>query len=71
MEISERRIIDLETRLAYQEDLLLSLNDVVSRQQMQIDRLEAQLATLVNQLQKLATHLDWPDAGTVEIPPHY
>jgi len=71
MEISERRIIDLETRLAYQDDLLLSLNDVVSRQQMQIDRFEAQLTAVVDQLQKLAAHRDWPDAGTVEIPPHY
>ena len=35
----ESRLMECETRIAYQEDTLRVLNEVVTRQQMQIDQL--------------------------------
>jgi SlyX protein len=71
MSEAESRLIDLETRLAYQEDLLLSLNDVVSRQQFEIDHLKARLSLLVEHLQRLGALSDLPEANIIERPPHY
>jgi len=68
--VEERRIIDLETRLAYQEHTLAELNDALTSQQAQISRLEAQLAVLAKQVRMLSESA--PAAGTgVELPPHY
>ena len=38
--VSEERIIELETKIAYQEDLLESLNATVAAQQQQLDQLD-------------------------------
>ena len=42
----EDRLEKLETRLAYQDQTLEALNEVVTRQQDQIDRLERSLQAL-------------------------
>ena len=39
----ENRIIELETKISYQEHIIQELNDVVTHQQKQIDRLEADM----------------------------
>ena len=36
----DNRLVDIETQLAYQEDLIQSLNEVVISMQQQIDKLE-------------------------------
>lgn len=64
------RIIELEIKAAYQEDLLQALNNVVSRQQQQIERLEAMCRLLNERIESLST------AGRTgeivdEVPPHY
>lgn len=65
-----QRIEELETRLAYQEELLQVLNDVVTRQQKQIEQLEASC-------RQLAERLRAPEGGVFrgtpadEVPPHY
>ena len=42
----EERLEKLETRLAYQDQTIEALNEVVTRQQDQIDRLERSLQAL-------------------------
>ncbi|MCK5925203.1 MAG: SlyX family protein [Methylococcales bacterium] len=49
----EERIIELEIKLAYQEDLTQSLNDVIIQQQTQISRLENSLNLLHQNQQNL------------------
>ncbi len=65
------RLIELETKLAFQEDTLQILNEVVTRQQQQIERLEAQLALLIDRFRQLSD----PPTGNLkpadEKPPHY
>ncbi len=47
------RIIELETKLSYQEDMITQLNDVVCRQQNQIDEINQKCELLFFLLQGL------------------
>ncbi|MGJ0486858.1 MAG: SlyX family protein [Methylomicrobium sp.] len=70
--MNEERIIELEIKVAYQEDLLQSLNQVVSHQQQQIDRLEGVCRLLNERMQNLLTDTGNNTGEMVhEIPPHY
>jgi uncharacterized coiled-coil protein SlyX len=64
------RTAELETRLAFQERTLQELNEVVVRQQGEIDRLIRELETLKTQMRSMAPY---PVAGRDEEtpPPHY
>ena len=64
------RLIDLETRLAFQEDTLDQLNAVVAEQEQRIARLERRLQEALEQLRALTP----PDVARPEEetpPPHY
>lgn len=64
------RIIELETRLAFQEHALQALNDIVTRQQQQIGALVREIQTLKDRLRAAAPS----PVGSLEDekpPPHY
>jgi SlyX protein len=56
--MSDKRIIELEIKLAYQEDLTQTLNDIVTHQQRQIDQLENSLKMLHKNQQILAAKVN-------------
>jgi SlyX protein len=56
--MSDKRIIELEIKLAYQEDLTETLNDIVTHQQRQIDQLENSLKMLHKNQQILAAKVN-------------
>jgi SlyX protein len=65
---TEDRFVDIEIKLAHQEDLVETLNQTVYQQGRRIDQLEAMLAKLAQHLRNLQ------DAGQQplnERPPHY
>jgi SlyX protein len=67
--MTESRLTELETKLAFAEDLLETLNQTVVRQQTQLDSMQQQLRLLHQQLQDTL-----PDEARNlrdEIPPHY
>lgn len=67
----DARIDDLETRLAWQDDLLDSLNETVAAQQKRIAELERHLELLGSRyrdLRETLEHLDPPEDAP---PPHY
>lgn len=67
----DSRLTDLESKVAFQDDLLESLNRIVVEQQQQIDMLQQQVRLLYDQLRSLApSNIDEPSAGE-ERPPHY
>ncbi len=68
--MSEARLIELEIKLAYQEDLLQQLNTIVASQQQQITRLETTCTLLHERQQTFAQSLG-SDENEIEIPPHY
>ena len=62
-------LIDLQTQVAYQEDTVSQLNDVVTRQQQEIDTLRREMEQLKQQLIALA---EAPQGEQEEAPPpHY
>ena len=64
----ETRLEALETKVAFQEDTIQQLNDALVGQQDRIDRLEAMVFMLAEQLRAG----EEPDAELVEPPPpHY
>jgi SlyX protein len=52
------RIIELETRLAFQDDTIEELNGVIISQQHQIDRLESSLNIIKKQLPRVLSGED-------------
>lgn len=65
----ENRVIELETKISYQEHLLQELNDVIASQQQQIDRLEKELQRIREHLKGDSGQLARP--GEEAPPPHY
>jgi SlyX protein len=66
----EEHLINIETKIAFQEDLIEELNKVVYQQQKRLDRLEAICESLAGHLESLsATRNDGMPAN--ERPPHY
>lgn len=68
--MSESRITELETKLAFAEDLLETLNETVIRQQRQLDSLQEQLRLLHQQMRDSQADSE-PTTPREEIPPHY
>ncbi len=68
--MSEQRCTELEIKLAYQEDIVKALNDVVCRQQESIDRLEQTSRYLMQRLEEV-TQGPLSEALDQERPPHY
>ncbi len=65
----DSRITELEIKISYAEDLVDELNRTVYRQQLQIDRLIAEMRSLRDQVQN-AQPLEQRSLRD-EIPPHY
>jgi SlyX protein len=65
---AESALIDLEIRLAYQEDAIRALDDLVYAQQRRIEALEQQCRRLAARLEALVMQ---PLGSPPEIPPHY
>jgi SlyX protein len=65
----ESRVMELESRLAFQDDTIQALNDVLVTQQRSIDRLELQITALIKRQDEMGGQGD----GFAEDspPPHY
>ncbi len=68
--MNEERLINLETKIAYQEDLIEELNKTVYRQQKELERLEAICKSLAGRIESLATARG-EGMPVNERPPHY
>ena len=69
--MESNRLIEIETKLAFQEDTVQALNAVVCRQQRQIEQLEAKLAMLIDRYRQLAENQPPGNKPADEKPPHY
>ena len=72
----EQRIIErtaelatTEARLAFQDDTIQTLNDVLVAQQRTLERLQAQLALLARRQEDMQSRMD--GEGDEAPPPHY
>jgi SlyX protein len=64
------RLTELEVRVAFQEKTIQDLNEVVTRQQRQIDRLTQELEAMKSRLAALAPSMVIPPEEE-KPPPHY
>ncbi|MGB3624156.1 SlyX family protein [Ketobacter sp. MCCC 1A13808] len=67
--MTDEKIIDIQTRLAFQDDTIQELNDVIYRQQQQIDKLEKTVHLLLGKVQDLMSSSS--EEIIDEKPPHY
>lgn len=65
------RLTELEMRLAYQEDILNALDQVVSRQTEQIDRLERMNRELYARVRDVLDGQKDNKGADEQPPPHY
>lgn len=68
--MTDERLINIEIKIAYQEDLLETLNDTVYQQQKKLERLEAICEALARQVASLADSAS-QSSPLSERPPHY
>jgi SlyX protein len=68
--MSEERLVNIETKLAYQEDLVETLNTLVVSQQNRIEILEELCRGLLQRVQQFKDP-EQPTGEQYEIPPHY
>jgi len=66
----ENHLIELQSQLAFQEDTIQALNDIVARQQRQIDRLQEQSGLFKSQLERTLSALEGSEFIDLP-PPHY
>ena len=66
-------LVDLQTRLAFQDLTISELNDVITDQQKQLDRLHEQVRMLKDKLDVLEESVPQPGNPNAadEKPPHY
>ena len=68
--MSEERLVDIEFKLAHQDQLLIELNDVITQQQQKIMQLEELCGSLVDRVRSIGEAMPAEAAGD-ERPPHY
>lgn len=68
--MSEERLVEIETKLAHQDQLMYELNDVVTLQQEKIMRLEELCNSLVDRVRVIGDAVPG-DGPQDERPPHY
>jgi SlyX protein len=65
----EMRIADLESRLAFQDDTIQTLNDILVEQRRLVDRLQLQVAALARRQEELLSQFGSNEDEAP--PPHY
>lgn len=66
----EERIIELELRYMQQEHTIQELNDIVCRQELMLEQLRREFATLKEQMMAMSPSVS-RDPDQEEAPPHY
>jgi SlyX protein len=67
----EKRITELEIKVAYQEDTIQQLDSVICRQQDQIDAIKKQFKQLSESTKELSEGSKESSSIIDDIPPHY
>ncbi|EPL09150.1 SlyX family protein [Pseudomonas sp. CF161] len=65
----EERVMELESRLAFQDDTIQTLSDVLVAQQRVVERLQLQMAALLKRQAEMAGQFETFEEEAP--PPHY
>jgi SlyX protein len=69
--MNEERLENIETKIAYQEDLIEELNKSVYQQQKELERLKATCVSLASHIASLYESSNESKLAVNEKPPHY
>ena len=69
--MSEERLVEIETKIAYHELTLKDLNEVIYEQQQEIERLRSLCDALVKRVKEFSRFVPGIAAPANEKPPHY
>ena len=67
----EKHLVELESRIVFQDDLIESLNEVIARHDREIITMTGQLKALFSRMSDLADTATPGASAEDEIPPHY
>ncbi|MGB1428165.1 MAG: SlyX family protein [Cycloclasticus sp.] len=67
----DKRITELEIKVAYQEDTIQQLDHVICQQQDQIDSLKKQMTQLIKNAQQATEEGRHLLSDSNDVPPHY
>ena len=65
----EDRVTDLESQLAFQDDTIQALSDVLAVQQREVERLQLQMAALLKRQEEMVGQFESSEEEAP--PPHY
>jgi SlyX protein len=65
----EERVMELESRLAFQDDTIQALNDVLVAQQRSVERMQLQMAALIKRQEEMGGQFEAFEEDAP--PPHY
>ena len=68
--MSDERLVDIETKLAHQDHLMIELNDVITNPQDRIMKLEELCNSLVERVRSIGDSMPG-EASQEDPPPHY
>ncbi|MFH1153138.1 MAG: SlyX family protein [Pseudomonadota bacterium] len=71
MNITEERLVTIETKIAFQEKTIRDLNDVIYDQQKEVARLGSIVTALTERIKDISEITMVHDAPADEKPPHY
>lgn len=66
-----RRICELETKLSFQENTIEDLNNVIINQQFSLDKMQQQLRLLAQKMRNLEPNNNIASQSEETPPPHY
>lgn len=69
--MGEERLVNIETKIAFQDLTIQDLNDVLYQQQQQIEKLASICDLLMKQVKELSEFTPGSGAPANEKPPHY
>ncbi len=69
--MSEERLVNIESKIAFQENQLDELNKAIYHQQKRLERLEATYEALARHISSLAESANEAKSVASERPPHY
>ncbi|PBP97677.1 hypothetical protein CCL07_19105 [Pseudomonas congelans] len=65
----EERVMELESRMAFQDDTIQALNDVLVKQRRELDHLQLQMAALLKRQEEMGSQFETFEEDAP--PPHY
>lgn len=71
MDKLEQRVMELETQLAFQQDTIDNLNEIVTKQWSMMENQQKQIKHMDDQIYAIETQTGTAGAPQQERPPHY